>query len=393
MSTAAVAGVKVYSPPHDSVEPAFSENSIPVFFGCDDKFLPHAVTVIASLMDHASPNNNYDILIVESGVSRERMARAVDWMRRYPNASLRFVDIDPLVNAVGRQYFPTTRSFPIAVFFRIFAPTMFARYDKIAYLDSDIVLLDDVAGFYNQNLEGALLAACHDFVSEQQSLDNPQVADFWRREMELEPGSPYFFSGGVVMDLAGMRREGTESALLEKMRAIKDSRLPDQDVMNAVLKGRVRYLACEWNYLEWMADPEEQSANFRFMSAAAREAIRRGRDRYKVLHYAEKKPWTIDYVGKNDAYYWKYAAMTPFYQEIMDRLNKESSIVNLAKRYLVLSFQMANFWLRGAFSPAGKQEKYAARLRNARLRKAAVLRHMRRTGFPGTRKNSEETCP
>ncbi|MDR1745169.1 MAG: hypothetical protein LBS30_05395 [Planctomycetota bacterium] len=114
-------GVKVILPP-EPVSPAFERNNIPVFLGCDDRFFPHAVTTIASLMAHADPDNNYDIFIVQDGIAPGRLAMAAAWMRQFPNASLRFVDIRPLAEAEGKEAFATHHNLSYAAYFRIFAP-------------------------------------------------------------------------------------------------------------------------------------------------------------------------------------------------------------------------------------------------------------------------------
>ncbi len=364
----------------DEILPAYPRGGVPVFLGCDDNFFPHAVAVVASVMEHASPANNYDIFIIQDGVRDERLITAREWMARYPNASLRFVEIANLVDAVGREAFPVSRHISFATYFRIFAPTIFANYDKIVYLDSDIAVLDDIADFYNQDLEGCLVGGCHDFVTEKQSLDNPAVADFWRKELGKNPGETYFFAGGVVMDLGQMRRENTEAALLEKLRVIRNSNLFDQDIMNSVLNGRVKYIDCGWNYLDWMSDPEEESQNFDRIDANALALIRGARNGYKVLHFAEKKPWSAGYLGKNEDLYWRYAAMTPFHGETLAAFAAECSPRKMVPLYLITLWQIANCRLRSLFASASGKEKYAGRQHNLKFRKRRLLDLMRRFG-------------
>ncbi len=380
MATEVARGVKIYAAGRDDILPAFEERNIPVFLGCDDAFFPHAMAVVASVMESASPDNRYDLFIVQEGVSERKLRAASEWMARFSNASLRFVDVGNMVDAIGRDAFQTTRHLSIAMFFRIFAPTIFANYEKIAYLDSDIVVLDDIAGFYNQDLEGNLLGACHDFTTERQSRVNPDVARFWERELGKSPGEAYFFSGGVVMDLGQMRSAGIEAVLFEKMRSLKGSNLPDQDLMNAVLKGRVKYIDCAWNLLDWMTDPEEESLNFGRVDSEALARIREARSGYKVLHFSEKKPWSAGYLGKNEEVYWRYAAMTPFYEETLAAFRAECRPWKTVPQYLTSLWQMANFRVRSRFASGGARAKYEGRLRNLAFRKRRLLDLMRRFG-------------
>lgn len=359
--------VKLYIPPEDVIAPAFAKANVPVFFGCDSQFFPHALSVIASLMSHASADHNYDILIVQSGIPRHRMAAATEWMRRFPNASLRFIGLGPMIETAARRNQDIAGDFGVEAFFRIFAPTIFANYDKIAYLESDIAVLGDIAEFYHADLGGKILGACHDYIAENQSLIDPALGEFWRRELGKEPGSDYFYSSCAVMDLEEMRERDTESVLLRRIGTFAGRRFPDRDVFNAVMDGEVKFLGSEWNILDWMFDPRELSWNYRRMSDAAREEIRAGRERIKILHYAEKKPWSIDYVGKNASYYWAYAAQTPFFHETLEELRGECSSWNLAKRRIVLALQDVNFRLRKLTAGRDKREKYETRIHNLQL--------------------------
>lgn len=360
--------------PHAVIEPAFADNNIPVFFGCDDKFLPHALTAIASLMTHANPRNNYDLFIVQAGIPRGRMDAATEWIRRYPNARLRFVDIDPMVEEFGRRYFITTREYSIAVFFRIFAPRIFERYDKVIYLDSDLVLFVDVSELFGIDLEGNEVGACHDYVSEHQCKVNPSVREFWRRELDMEPGGSYFCSSELVMDLKQMRENGSMAAMLEKIRHIRGSKLPDQDVMNATMKNRVKFIGDEWNCMDWMYDREEEASGFRLLDAKGLAMVRAARDNAKVLHFAEKKPWTLDYIGKNGDLYWKYAAETPFYGDLLADLLHECRPWSLFAHGMVITGQEWNFRMRSLFCSDFKKKQYEFRLHNLRLRRAGLVR-------------------
>lgn len=358
--------VKLYIPPEDVIEPAFAESNIPVFFGCDNRFFPHAMAAVASLMAHASPKWNYDILVVQSGIPRSRMAMATEWMKGRSNASLRFIGLGPMIEAASKRSQFIVEEFGIEAFFRVFAPTIFANYDRIAYLESDVTLLADVADFYHQNLGGKVIGACHDYIAECQSLADPEVGNFWRNELGMEPGGDYFYSCGVIMDLEEMRERDIESVLLRRMSAFAGRKFPDRDVFNAVLHGEVKFLGCEWNILDWMFDTREQSRLFNNMTEQAREIVRAACERIKILHYAEKKPWRINYTGKNAAHYWSYAAQTPFFRETLDELRRQCSPWKLAKRRLVLAMQHLNFKMRMATASGADRAKYESRLHNIR---------------------------
>lgn len=365
----------LYAPPRDAIpqiRPG-DPSVVPIFLGCDEKFLPHSLEVIASFMAHASPDNFYDIFIIESDIPRAKLDTAAAWIQRYANASLRFVDINPWLEHVKNEL-TITKEYSAAVYFRLFAPGIFAAYDKMAYLDSDIAVLDNIAGFYNQDLEGMPLAAVEDHVSMHQATVDPNVTNFWREQLGKEPGEKSFYSGGLVMDLKQMREMNTEQLFLEKIRVIKNCRLPDQDVMNAVLNGKIKSIPLEWNCLDWMYDPTEAAANFLLLSDESRKMIRETRPNVKVIHYAEKKPWTMAYMGKYAEYYWKYAAETPFYEDVRAAILRENQGTHVISRNLLTYLQQANFKMRSLFCAPEKLAKYQARIGKLVWRRQAMNR-------------------
>ncbi len=361
----------VLAPPRDRVEPVYSdaETTIPVFFGCDDNFLPHALTAIASMMANASPANNYDIFIVQSGIPRERMDIAAGWMERYPNATLRFIDIDAALDEI-RDDLVITERFGIATYFRIFAPRVFARYKRIAYLDSDVVVLGDAADFYRLDLDGMQMGAVRDHVSIGRSLKDPAEVEFWKTQLNMQPGDDYFGAANLVMDLELMRREDTVQKCLEKIRGIAGVRYPDQDAMNAVLRGKVKMLPCEWNYADWMDDEEGE---FILLPEAFRREIRAAGKHVRIRHFAGEKPWTRKYEGRSADKYWMYAAETPFYRQLLEQFRRDCASVGLLRR-LVNRMQEGNFTLRMRLAPEEKKAKYAGRLGVLRSRRTTRAR-------------------
>ena len=366
----------VLSPPGDIVKPAYpdGENVIPVFLGCDDGFLPHALTVIASVMAHADSRNSYDIFIVQSGIPRERMDIAAAWMTRYPNASLRFIDIDPALAAI-RDDLVIMRRYGAATYFRIFAPEIFGRYKRIVYLDSDFIVLGDVADFFKLDLDGMQAGAVQDPIITSHSLSSPEVAEFWRTQLGMRPGEAYFNAGALVMDLEAMRRENTQQEFFRRIREIEGATMPDQDVMNSVLRGKVKMLPCEWNCFEWMCDGEEEASDYLQMRAEFLPAVRAARERVKIIHYVGKKPWTMAYSGKSAGEYWKYAAETPFYRQSLEQLRRECTPGGLLVRRIAGRVQEGNFLLKRLLAPKEKQRIYDIRLYKLRWRRKRLALH------------------
>lgn len=369
----------ILAPPRDAVAPAYPDdrNAVPVFLGCDDKFFPHALTAIASLMRNASPKTNYDLFIVQSGVPPEKLDAAAAWMERRPNAVLRFIDIDPCI-ASARDTLPVTKEYSVAVFFRIFAPLLFPEHGRIVYLDSDIVVLGDVAELHRFNLGGMEVGAIRDLATTLEARRSDTIADFWRTRLGKEPGENYFNSGVLLMDLEQMRRRDTLGRCLARAGEITGTALPDQDLLNAVLNGGIRPLPAVWNCFDWMADRFEESPNFRFVRTVPEflKETRKARHGVKILHFVEKKPWTTEYRGKFAEKYWEYAAETPFHGQILDGLRAECTPAKMLWRRFVLWFQEKHYRVKKHFVREENRKKYRARARNIRWMRKALRRQL-----------------
>lgn len=57
----------------DSIQPAFEERNIPIFCACDEGYAYPCSIMLQSVIEHASPAYNYDIVVLNNGLSAESM--------------------------------------------------------------------------------------------------------------------------------------------------------------------------------------------------------------------------------------------------------------------------------------------------------------------------------
>ena len=74
------------------------------------------------------------------------------------NIKIEFVDLNYYIDRIKDKLY-TRDYYSKSTYFRLFLPNLYPNYDKILYLDSDIVILDDVAKLYNINIKNCLLGA------------------------------------------------------------------------------------------------------------------------------------------------------------------------------------------------------------------------------------------
>ena len=117
-------------------------NEIPVFFSTDNNYLPYLDVAIRSLIKNASKEHNYRIVILNTGLDREKM----DKIKALSSDQfiINFVDVSHAVDDIKHQL-RNVYHFGLATYYRLFIEELFPEYDKILYLDCDIVVLGDIS--------------------------------------------------------------------------------------------------------------------------------------------------------------------------------------------------------------------------------------------------------
>ncbi len=69
--------------------------------------------------------------------------------------------------------------------------------------------------------------------------------------LKVKDMTRYFNSGIMLMNLKVMREENIESDLMRTLFSIPQSWYVDQDILNAVCCGRVKFFDLNWNCITW----------------------------------------------------------------------------------------------------------------------------------------------
>lgn len=270
--------------------------NVPIFFACDENYVPYLDVAIISIIKNASKNNNYEITILENNISKESKKKLLKHSKG--NISISFHDTNKIIEPIKEQL-PNVFYYGLAAYFRLFIETAFPQYDKVIYLDCDVVLLTDVAKLYDTDLGDNLVAA----VYEQNTDRDPMFTNYVRDIVGIPPHT-YFNSGVMVMNLKEFRNFGVQKKFIEMLTTYNfDSLAPDQEYLNVICHDRVKYLPTGWNKHSFPEAPEGD---------------------LNLCHFAlANKPWHYKETI-NSEYFWKYAKDSDFYDEILDEFNNFS---------------------------------------------------------------------
>lgn len=268
------------------------QDTIPVFFSIDDAYAPYLAVALHAAIRNASPERCYRAIILHQGLSEahQRRLSALATAR----FTVEFVPMGEGLEAITDRMGNRLRCdyFTLTIYFRLFIPVMFPQYDKGIYIDSDVVVAGDLAELYDTDLGDAYLGACNDL----SVMDVPPFCTYIEEAVGV-PREEYINSGVLLMNLKALRRAELDRHFLTLLTAYGvECIAPDQDYLNALCNGRIRYLDADWDAMPNPAQPPLCHP--------------------RLIHYnLFSKPWCYDGIQYEEEF-WRYVPGSGYEAEI-----------------------------------------------------------------------------
>lgn len=267
---------------------------INLFFAVDDNYCPFLSATLHSILANASKNNKYNFYVLITTLSQKN--KDILFSQLEGNSTLQFVEMQEKLEALS-QKLVTRDYYTKSTYYRLFIPEMFPNLDKALYLDCDLVLNEDVANLYTTNLGKNLVGAAPDSAVQ----NNPIFIDYVENGLGIK-AEKYFNAGVLLMNLKEMRKWKFEDKFIDLLGKYTFTVAQDQDYLNVLTKGRVKYLDFKWNVM-----PIENN----ICPSDTRHLIH-----YNMLW----KPWVFDGTLFEDEF-WSYARACPMHEEILSIKN------------------------------------------------------------------------
>lgn len=265
---------------------------IPIFFAVDDGYCPFLAVAIQSMIDNSSTEYNYSIKVLNTDISSENKRKISKYEQE--NVSIEFVDLNYYIQKIKDKLY-TRDYYSKTTYFRLFIPNLYPQYDKVLYLDSDIVVLDDIARLFHTDMGDDLVAAAPDDVIQF----NPVFQTYAEKVVGVADYRRYFNAGVLLMNLHQLRRFKFQEKFVYLLDKIKFSVAQDQDYLNRLCKGRVKLVDRTWNRMP-IEDPKIRPEDVR------------------LVHYnLAFKPWHFEDILYKE-YFWMYAQETEYFDRIQE---------------------------------------------------------------------------
>ncbi len=257
-----------------------TNHEINVCISTDENYSRYAAVVIASILANAKSEDNLNFYILDGGINHESQQKILQ-LKAIKDCNINFVKIDNEL-FLDFSHIKTHGYISLPTYYRLKAASLLPDVDKIIYLDCDMVINSSLSELYSYDMEGMPLAGVSDI-----------------KRSNVRKSLTYVNAGMLVMDLDCIRKENIEKEFTDWTNEhFTEIKTGDQQIINEVLKGRIKLLPSTWNV---------QTSNFTTRSSYEVQP--------KIIHYyGPQKPWKPESWNYFKWYYRKYEALTPWAQ-------------------------------------------------------------------------------
>ena len=297
----------------DIIRPNWENNKNVIACSCSNLYIPYLCVYLESLCSNINKKNLYDIVIVETDITKNNKKLLQSYFEKYPNVSLRFYNVDCLFGNIKLHL--STSYWAIQCYYRICIGLIFREYEKVLYSDIDLIVNFDINELFNIDMQGKAISACEEILwipenrLNMNSTKMPSCDEYIKQKLGLD--GKYYNTGVILVDVSKFNKIVSFEELFEEASSNRFIN-QEQDLLNKVFNGEFYTLPNNYNF---EIHPLIYNSEYDFFNHYM-EKIENG----KIFHFlADKKAWFYPDIPKADLW-WTYARQTPFYEEILKRM-------------------------------------------------------------------------
>ena len=278
-----------------------SDQSINVVMASDYNFLKYTAVAIKSIIANHKKEKRINFFLLE-----EKLMQEIDREKYLSIIGDRGVLHEIPVDAEVYHNLRTTPGISVATYFRLKMDEILpSSLYKIVYLDSDIIVCDDIEDLFEIDMGDCILCGVED-----------SIAKSYIKKFSQKTNSKHINAGVMLVNLQKLREIGFQNILEDYLKSKKYTlMLGDQEILNGIFGEVIGYIPVRWNLHGSMFDPTWRSKNVSKNNTFKKGEIEKAIDNPGIIHYTYKrKPWVSGDHPKTDLWH-KYASMTPYKKE------------------------------------------------------------------------------
>ena len=272
------------------------EKNIPIYMVTNTDMVAYTATTMASVL--YTTKSNIDFYVVDCGLSDWDKKTLLTLKDKFSNLNfIKFYPVDPKqFDGLQTWYFGTLDAWAA-----LLMPNMLPdNVEKILHIESDTILLDDVAKLYNEDLEDYTIGATID------------IAKTFDNNPELQFDRKYFNLGYMLVNCKKWKEEEITKKALELGKQYgKAFMCLHQDALNMIFQGKFKSLPNKYNLADRKIRSDFDYLNKNYMDEEWKHPV--------LVHFSPNKPWrtqlNFEFYTRNTKYFnewWFFASMTPY---------------------------------------------------------------------------------
>lgn len=288
-----------------------SIKEIPIMLATDENYTPQTGITILSALENRVSEVKYSFYIFTSNVfSKDTVDKFDRIVSSYPSCSITYMKMDDdLFSDVKLNISHITHP----TFYRLVAGSKLPMFDKIIYLDSDVIVEQDLVEYFSTDLTGYYIAGVKGASYHWPADGNKKYC----ADNGLPSIDQYVNAGVLIFNLKEIRDDDVESEFVQLSKL--GLRSQDQDVINRACYNKIRHLPYKYNCMV----AKYESAPEQLLKVFTRDEINQANNCPVITHYAaEKKPWADLSCPLSDRW-WYFAKMSPYYCEMIEKFGSK----------------------------------------------------------------------
>lgn len=211
---------------------------IPVVFACDNNYKIPLGVAMSSLLSNALKDTFYELyLLYTDDLSSDLKDMLLKLQKMNSNFTLEMVKVEKELLKDATSHIAHITN---ATFYRLFISELLPQYDKIIYLDCDILVLGDLKELFDYDIQSYFLAGVIDWDCQEELKLNKKRQEEIGIDLDI-----YVNAGILLMNLKLIREKQMIDIFKQKMR-IKYS-FADQDILNICFHNKILRLPFKYN--------------------------------------------------------------------------------------------------------------------------------------------------
>lgn len=267
-----------------------------ICFSLDNNYSMQLGVCIASILKNINTSEKFCFYVLDAGISSLNKKK-IDMLKKIKDFDITYVKVDE--SKFKNCPFPQTeihrnKVITIASYYRLVLPSLFPKIDKLLYMDVDTIVLDNLEELYNTDISGCYAAMAID----------AEMGDNAPR-LNLDK---YFNAGVLLLYLEKLRQDGIEQKFFDYIDENRERIIyHDQDVLNSVLKGKIKVINGMYN------------VQINKFSVEIQENLLNILPYINIIHYAGKiRPWDKGVIYPCFFEFFKYLSITPWAHKALD---------------------------------------------------------------------------